>query len=198
VTRRMLLLLFVLGGSVVYGSTALAQDRWADGFSGAVGAFPLVLYVAEALTPDLRLELEPAARGTETALTLSWPLTWTLLHNEPDRREGNRALAFGLGLAVEPQYRTGRGTWRGVAGGRSWLLTPLFSDMNEVGIGVLGEGLAVLGQDGIGGAVGGGVVLGLGDHDIPFVLIALVYRRTWTDQGSRHDLCLDFSPGSWP
>jgi len=146
----------------------------------------VLVVVSEWLIPDVRYEF-----GDDHGWVLSFPVQLV------------QASALGwshLSLFVEPQLRvSGEDRWRLVGGGRVGLY-PVWGH----GLGLIGEAGGVLGEDGNGYLIGGGLALTLDASDAvldgrrrprwTFPSLALVARRTWTDAAvadRRWDLSLD-------
>ncbi|HET9449794.1 MAG TPA: hypothetical protein VFO83_02880 [Aggregicoccus sp.] len=132
----------------------------------------------EPLIPDLRYERGPQRRGV-----LSWPLhPWA---TPPLDVPGPTLI---LSPFVEPQLTLGsQRDYRLLAGGRAYV----FPD--SLRLGALLEGAALWGTDGRGGVAGVGLAYDLIERHRttqPWTL-ALVYRRTWTQEGPRSDWSFD-------
>jgi hypothetical protein len=139
------------------------------------------LYTAcflEPLLPDVRYELGPT-----DGWVLSWPIhPWA---SPPLDIPGPTLL---LSPFVEPQLRLRPSTFRLLAGARVYA----FPDTSRWGALVEGAGVLV-GRDGRGGGRGVGLTYDLLErhrYTQPWTL-SLVYRRTWTPAGARHDVSFD-------
>jgi hypothetical protein len=134
----------------------------------------------EPLIPDLRLEY-----GGESPrrAVLSWPLhPWA---TPPLDAPG--PLTFIASPFVEPQLRLGAKEYRLLGGAR------LYAFPDSLRLGALIEGAGLLGTDGDGGMAGVGLTYDLIERHRttqPWTL-SLVYRRSWTGEGTRNDLSFD-------
>lgn len=152
--------------------------------------FEVLLYSIPALVevalPDVRLELNEQ----RPSAVLSWPAHLRLWDAGGIRYTPHTTLAAPraeLTAFLEPQLAFGE-PWalRGLAGARVFGGLPLQAGL----VGALLEGGGLVGSDGHGGFVGGGIAIGT-VFDRNFPMVALVARRTWTTTGPRVDVSLD-------
>jgi hypothetical protein len=155
-------------------------------------SFEVILYSIPALVevaiPDVRLEVSEA-RGQNPVL--SWPVHLRLFETGGIRQTEHTTLAaprLESTLFLEPQLALGDALqYRGILGARLMGGLPIGSAL----AGLLLEGGGLLGTDGHGGFVGGGLCFALlFDRNFPYV--AVVARRTWTAAEARVDFALDF------
>ncbi len=131
----------------------------------------------EPLIPDVRREFGPTSRWV-----LSWPIhPWA---TPPLDVPGPTLIASPF---LEPQLGLSPRVLRLLGGAR------LYAFPDSARWGALVEGAGLWGQDGRGGVLGAGLTYDLIERhaDTQPWTLSLVYRRTWTDQGSRHDVAFD-------
>jgi len=131
----------------------------------------------EPLLPDLRREWGPASRWV-----LSWPIhPWA---TPPVDVPGPTLI---LSPFLEPQLRLSPSALRLLGGARLYA----FPDTSRWG--ALVEGAGLWGADGRGGVLGAGLTYDLIERhaDTQPWTLSLVYRRSWTNRGPRHDVAFD-------
>ena len=133
--------------------------------------------VGEMLIPDTRMEFDPSVAGV-----LSWPVSAVAGSVRPTSGSHLVFVPF-----VEPQIQFTHSEYRLSSG------TRLLGLLDATTLGVLFELAGVLGTDGHGCALGGGITLAEQTHGELGWTVSLVYRHTWTLDGSRHDLSLDIA-----
>jgi hypothetical protein len=178
-TGGLLLLLAVLAASP---SRADPDADPEDGRAPALVSWKrtLCLYTGcflEPLLPDLRREL-----GSSSGWVLSWPVhPWA---TPPLDVPGPTLIVSPF---VEPQLRLAPRTLRLLGGAR------LYAFPDTARWGALMEGAGLWGADGRGGVLGVGLTYDLIERhaDTQPWTLSLVYRRTWTNQGPRHDVAFD-------
>ncbi|MGA9520272.1 MAG: hypothetical protein WBV82_02340 [Myxococcaceae bacterium] len=140
----------------------------------------------EVLIPDLRYELS----SRPDAWVLSWPVHLRLVDSGGIRQTEHTTLAAPraeLTAFLEPQIALHETTaYRGLTGLRGFGGLPVGAAL----FGLVAEGGGLIGTDGTGGFVGGGLAFAmLFDHNFPY--IAVVARHAWTTQGTRVDFAVD-------
>ncbi|MEE8408947.1 MAG: hypothetical protein V3T05_05040 [Myxococcota bacterium] len=170
--------------------TALAAS-WLSTTSGTAKTLEQDLAeIGELVTPDTHYEWGAGADGGRFVLAIPFPFALPpvkLFERSSDSRDwvcrGHHLYLLPT-LTLEPQRNVTNGDWRMMLGVRAAALQP------ASGLHILGEGVALVGQD-ING-VGYGVGVGYGGW------LSIVYRRLYTGMGLRHDVGLDFSLFSIP
>jgi hypothetical protein len=131
----------------------------------------------EPLIPDVRREFGPTSHWV-----LSWPIhPWA---TPPLDVPGPTLI---LSPFLEPQLRLEPSALRLLGGVR------LYAFPDTARWGALVEGAGLWGADGRGGVLGAGLTYDLIERheDTQPWTLSLVYRRTWTNQGPRHDVAFD-------
>lgn len=153
-------------------------------------SFEVILYSIpasiEVAIPDVRLELDERGQST----VLSWPAHLRLFGAGGIRPTEHTTLAAPRAeatLFLEPQLAFRDVTaFRGLAGTRLYGGLPIQAAL----VGLVAEGGGLLGTDGNGMFVGGGLTFGvLMDRNFPY--LALVVRQVWTTHLPRVDFALD-------
>lgn len=164
-----ILLAFAL---VAADSGAVRAD---NGMGGIVRGFVAMLFITEALIPDVRLVVGPDDHHWE----LAWPIVLATL-------PAVRGDSIGLSLYpfLEPQVQPARDAVR-VAGG---LRAMLYSRNQDFQLAPLFEVGALGGSDGSGWFAGGGLALGDPELGITFVLLG---RAVDTDEEQRYSIGFD-------
>jgi hypothetical protein len=156
-------------------SADIGAARADNGLGGIVRGFVAILFITEALVPDVRLVIGPDDHRWE----LAWPIVVATL-------PAVRGDTIGLSLHpfVEPQYQPARDALR-LAGG---LRAILYSRNQDFQLAPLFEVGALGGSDGSGWFAGGG--LAVGDPELG-VTFALVGRAVDTDEERRYAIGFD-------
>ncbi len=136
------------------------------------------------MIPDLRYEL--SSGRTHGVLPAGAPSARGFRRHPADRTPTLAAPRAELTAFLEPQIALHETTaYRGLTGLRGFGGLPV-----GAALGLVAEGGGLIGTDGTGGFVGGGLAFAmLFDHNFPY--IAVVARHAWTTQGTRVDFAVD-------
>ncbi len=174
-SRRPIASGILLAFVVLFGSRESSASGSVAGDAAAVTLLVIGGYVLEVGIPDLRYEIGDDDRSW----VLSWPVLVTLARRTEDSDSDNRRQAA-IALLVEPQWNRDHGK-RVLLGTR---LTGFLESSLSWGVAL--EGAGVLGSDGHGGMVGGGIIWGVQD-----LAVGVFARRTVTHLRHRTDVSFD-------